>query len=90
MFEKKLLLDTCAIIWLAGDKKELSKQALDIIQTASVVYVSPISAWEISLKVAHKELKLPEEPLRWFESVMSFYNYSFAALLLYTVRAAMV
>ena len=76
MFEKKLLLDTCALLWLAGDKKEFSRQALDSIQNASIVYVSLISAWEVSLKVARKSLFLPSDPFLWFSDVIKFFNLS--------------
>ncbi len=71
MREKALVLDTCALLWLAAGSKDLSPQALRAIETASVVYVSTISAWEISLKVARGNLRLPLEPGEWFKRSVS-------------------
>ena len=62
----KLILDTCALLWLTFGEKTLSNQALQAICDAPVVYVSPISAWEISLKVAQGDLELPLPPREWF------------------------
>jgi PIN domain nuclease of toxin-antitoxin system len=70
MPEKKLLLDTCALLWLASDDEKLSNHARQTIEQASMVLVSAISAWEISLKFAQELLKLPVEPENWFERVL--------------------
>ena len=45
-----LLLDTCALLWLASGSRNLSKSARAAIADAQVVYVSPVSAWEIAVK----------------------------------------
>jgi len=66
----KLLLDTCALVWLATGNKLLSREVLQAIYFAPVVYVSPISAWEISLKYARGELYLPLPPREWFDSAI--------------------
>jgi PIN domain nuclease of toxin-antitoxin system len=45
-----VLLDTCALIWLA--QEELSEKALDALDHAAAnggVFVSPVSGWEIGL-----------------------------------------
>ena len=45
-----LLLDTCTFLWLAsGDSGRISDTILKQINEAPFVYVSSISAWEISL-----------------------------------------
>ena len=41
-----LLLDTCALLWLASGSERLSAEARDRIRRAPEVYYSPISAWE--------------------------------------------
>ena len=66
MFEKRLLLDTCALLWLVSGDKKISKTALLQIDNTSIVYVSAISAWEISLKYERKKLVLPLEAEEWF------------------------
>ena len=67
---KNLLLDTCAVLWLVSGDKHLSANARERIDEAPFVYVSPITAWEISLKVAQGNLSLPFKPSVWIERVM--------------------
>jgi PIN domain nuclease of toxin-antitoxin system len=80
MFEKKVILDTCALLWLASEDENLSLRARDTIEQASMVLVSAISAWEISLKHAQKLLKLPLDPEVWFERVLTVHNLKVAPL----------
>jgi len=49
-----LLLDTCALIWLGFGDESLSMLAKMRIEEAEVVYVSPVSLWEISNEVIAK------------------------------------
>jgi PIN domain nuclease of toxin-antitoxin system len=54
MFEKKVILDTCALLWLVSGDDKLSKNAKDIIKKASIAFLSAISAWEISLNTGKR------------------------------------
>ncbi len=54
-----MLLDTCALLWLAEGGKELSVGARKQIESNAVVYVSAISAFEIGLKHRAGKLALP-------------------------------
>jgi PIN domain nuclease of toxin-antitoxin system len=63
---KSLILDTCALIWLTTGDKMLSSEATEAINSAPLVYVSPISAWEISLKIAREKIRWPLPLLEWF------------------------
>ena len=71
---ESLLLDTCALLWLATGHKNLSDRAKSRINQANFVAVSSISAWEIGLKAAKGELELPEEPEAWFEKVIAHHD----------------
>ena len=64
-----MILDTCALLWLASGDKKLSRAALKEINAAAAVYVSAISGFEIALKVAKGKLKLPSPPPAWFEKI---------------------
>ena len=64
-----MILDTCALLWLASGSKKLSRSALKEINEAAAVYVSAISSFEIALKSARGKLKLPGPPEAWFEQV---------------------
>ncbi len=75
-----LILDTCALIWLATGSDRLSQKALALIDEADVVYVSAITAWEISLKAARDQLELPLPPLTWFRKSIHVHSLIVAEL----------
>lgn len=59
----KILLDTCAFLWLTTDAPELSPQTKMLFQnTDNPVYLSCVSAWEIIVKHRLGKLPLPDEP----------------------------
>jgi len=66
----QLLLDTCALIWLATGSDSLSTVARIAIENAEDVYVSSVSAWEIAQKHANGKLQLPCEPEKWFDHAL--------------------
>lgn len=58
-----LLLDTCTFLWIAVDASDLSKNARELfLDTENEVYLSAVSAWEISVKHALGKLPLPVSP----------------------------
>lgn len=56
----KLLLDTHVVLWWQRDDRHLNQAARRAIATADVVYVSAVSAWEVSIKQAIGRLTLAE------------------------------
>jgi len=63
-----LLLDTCAVIWL-GQQARISRLAREAILEAledDAVFVSPFTAWELSLLVARGRLALSTDVRAWF------------------------
>jgi len=69
-----MILDTCALLWLASGDKKLSRSALNGINAAAAVYVSAISGFEIAIKAAKGKLKLPGPPQEWFEKVVEHHG----------------
>lgn len=59
----KLLLDSCAFLWLAGGRVSLSEAAdAAIREPSNDVFLSAVSVWEIAIK--HQAGRLPlAEPL---------------------------
>ncbi|MCQ8104325.1 type II toxin-antitoxin system VapC family toxin [Methylomonas sp. SURF-2] len=56
----KILLDTCAFLWLTTDAPELSEKARILFQnTDNAVYLSSVSVWEIIVKHQLGKLPLP-------------------------------
>jgi len=71
---KSLLLDTCALLWLGNAPENLSRQAADGIESAPILYASPISLWEVSLKCVLGKLELAVSPQEWFETLKAEYG----------------
>jgi PIN domain nuclease of toxin-antitoxin system len=69
-----LLLDTCGLLWLAAGHRRLSRPARRRIDSATLVGVSAITAWEVGLKAARGELKLPMEAEEWFEGAIAHHR----------------
>lgn len=65
-----LLLDTCALIWLASGNKTLSEKTYDVIQNTPEVYVSAISAFEIGHKYQSGGLELPLDASLWYRRTL--------------------
>lgn len=57
-----------------SEEDKLSKDAHDIIEKASIVFVSAISGWEISLMVSQNKLELPMHPETWFNHAIKNHN----------------
>ena len=83
-----MILDTCALLWLASGDKKLSRNALKEINAAAAVYVSAISGFEIAIKVARGKLKLPNPPQEWFEGVVAHHGLAVLPLELNACIAA--
>jgi PIN domain nuclease of toxin-antitoxin system len=78
-----ILLDTCAVIWVAEGEK-LAQPAIDLLdaaaQEAVTTYVSPISAWEVGLLAARNRLQLLITPQRWFQRLLETPNVLLAKM----------
>ena len=76
-----LLLDTCAVIWIAEDQviSEAAAQALNHAHAADqFVYISPITAWEMGMLVARGRLTMIVKPQLWFERLLDVSNMRLA------------
>jgi PIN domain nuclease of toxin-antitoxin system len=63
---RRLLLDTATFLWVINDSPELSSQAREsFVDSENEVYLSSVSAWEISIKYGLGRLPLPEPPDRF-------------------------
>jgi PIN domain nuclease of toxin-antitoxin system len=60
--QKRLLLDTQALIWWDENNPKLGGNARAAIQNADMVYVSAASAWEILIKTAIGKLRTRRKP----------------------------
>ncbi len=77
---RRLVLDTCALLWLASGSKNLSAAALKAVDKADMVLVSAITAWEIGIKVAKNALELPLPSDEWFRRALDQHGLILADL----------
>lgn len=77
-----MILDTCALLWLAAGDKKLSRTAVKKIDESPAVYVSAISGFEIAIKVAKGKLELPLRPKDWFAKVIEHHDLTVLSLTL--------
>lgn len=68
-----LLLDTCAIIFIAEDQPidGPARQAVTFAGDDRGVLVSPVSAWEIGLLAARRGIVFLPDPKAWFEAFLA-------------------
>lgn len=62
----KILLDTCAFLWLIRGRAEASAPARALFKDpANEIYLSAVSAWEIAVKHRMGKLPLGDVPVRY-------------------------
>jgi PIN domain nuclease of toxin-antitoxin system len=74
-----MLLDTCALLWLAEGGGRLSRRTFREMRRAPRLCVSTITGFEIALKQANGKLQLPAQPGIWFETVMDNHGLTLLA-----------
>lgn len=75
-----MLLDTCALLWLASGGGKLSDAALEQIDLSPAIHISAISGFEISIKYRKGKLELPVLPDEWFRVVLAHHDISVISL----------
>ena len=71
---RKLLVDTCAIIWLATGDRKLSKLARSAMRDAELLCFSSISIWEIARLVKAGDLEIPVTSARLADMLVERYD----------------
>jgi PIN domain nuclease of toxin-antitoxin system len=67
----KYLLDTSVFLWSTGSPDKLNRQATKILSaSASELYLSPASSWEIAIKFALGSLALSKPPSQFIPRAM--------------------
>ncbi len=77
-----VLLDTCALLWLM-EEAEFSAPALEAVDGAArerVLWVSPISAWEVGVLSSARSLVLSMPVQTWFETILDLPGVCLAEL----------
>ena len=71
---RRVLCDTCALIWLATGDAKLSRVARNVIRDAELLCFSSISIWEIARKVRAGELEIPVSPTMFADMLVKRYG----------------
>ena len=69
-----MILDTCALLFLASGDRRLSKNARQRLSTAPLRRFCAISSFEIALKWQQGKLELPVPPSVWIRDRVSRYG----------------
>ena|SRR5687768_10253560 len=80
-----LLLDTCTFLWLVDDESRVPARSMKLLKAAETVYLSAVSAYEISAKYAAGKLKLDRPADLYLEEALEFFGL---ACLPFTQQAA--
>lgn len=71
---RKVLCDTCALIWLATGDAKLSRMARAVIHDAELLCFSSISIWEVARKVKAGVLEIPVSPAVFADMLVKRYG----------------
>lgn len=68
-----LLLDTCAVLWIANGEEILEdcRRAVDEAAPSDQILISPITAWEIGTLVRKGRIALSMPPEAWFDAALA-------------------
>ncbi len=69
-----MILDTCAILFLANGDRRLSRAAKERLRGEPTRWFSAVSTFEIALKHQQGKLALPLDPLPWIEQIEKRYR----------------
>ena len=71
-----ILLDTCVLLWLAGDASSISAPAARVLRDSTErFFVSAITAYEVGQKAARRRLVLPTPVSEWFSAMLERYQF---------------
>ena len=77
----KILLDTCAFLWMCQQPEMLSPAAVLTLNDArNVLFLSDVSIWEITLKHSGGKLPLPGVPRTWVARKLAYHQVETLAL----------
>lgn len=75
-----VLVDTHALLWWQAGGKRLSRAAARRIERADVVYLSPITCWEIAMLVTKGRVGLDRPVSAWINDLLATSSADIAEL----------
>jgi PIN domain nuclease of toxin-antitoxin system len=84
-----MLLDTCALLWLAEGNPRLTRRTLKQITEAPELFLSAVTGFEVALKAHSGQLRLPGPPQEWMEGIVAHFGLAVLPMdLSVAIRAA--
>lgn len=80
---KRLLLDTHIFLWLTTDDRRLRAPARQLLTSASEIFISSVSIWEIAIKSRISKIKADPD-----DAILEMKTCGFHELLVSPVHAA--
>ena len=66
----RYLLDTHVVLWWAEGDAKLSPKHIELLRDeTNEIYLSVVSAWEVSIKASQGKLHISQEPLPYFQQI---------------------
>jgi PIN domain nuclease of toxin-antitoxin system len=75
-----MLLDTCALLWLAEEGKKFSRPVFEQIAETPLLCISAITGFEIGVKMRAGKLKLPAPAEAWLEGIWAHHGIEVISL----------
>jgi len=75
-----MLLDTCALLWLAHSQTRISEDTLVKLDETPVVFIAAVSGFEIALKYRAGKLQLPVPPREWIQEILAHHQINVIGL----------
>lgn len=75
-----MLLDTCALLWLAAGGDDLSPTSRRRIAAADDLHISAITGFEIAIKSRSGKLGLPALPAEWLQVILAHHRIDVVSL----------
>jgi PIN domain nuclease of toxin-antitoxin system len=73
-----LLLDTCALLWLASDPAQLGSRARAALsRSTNLAIAHQASLWEMQIKFDRGRLSLDRPPLDWLRSAVELHDLAY-------------
>lgn len=71
----KILLDTCAFLWITSDAPELTATVRRVFSDCdNEIFLSSVSVWEMMVKYKLGKLPLPEAPQKYIRLQCELHN----------------
>lgn len=85
---ERILIDTHVLLWWKADPVRLSTGAVEHLDAASEILISPVTCWEVAMLISKGRVKLDRPTRVWVQDVLAPSEVGLAELTAATAVAA--